>query len=66
MTESQVLKLDEAAQYLRVSPRVVRNLISNGELWGRKVGGSWRVRRIDVEGLLSPSSSQSTVASAGA
>ena len=55
MTESQILTLDEAATYLRVSRKVARNLVKSGELWGRKVGGSWRVRRVDVEALLSPS-----------
>lgn len=46
----------EAADYLRITARHVRNMIADGRLTGYTVGGrvSYRVRRDDVEALLQP------------
>ena len=46
----------EAAEYLRITARHVRNLIAEGTLTGYSVGGkrTVRVRRDEVEALFAP------------
>lgn len=40
--ETEILTVDEAAQILNVEPNVVTELLNDGELPGRLVGGQWR------------------------
>lgn len=46
----------EAADYLRLTDRHIRNLIADGRLTGFTVGGrrTMRVRREEVESLMQP------------
>lgn len=43
--ENEPMTPKEAGLLLRVSPRTVRNLISSGELVGRRVAGKYRTTR---------------------
>ena len=38
----------EAAEYLQISDRTLRRLISDGELTGYRMGGSGRTIRVDL------------------
>jgi excisionase family DNA binding protein len=53
-TVPEVLTVEEAAQYLRVSPQTVYSLARNAELPGSKIGGQLRFLRSALEGLLKP------------
>jgi excisionase family DNA binding protein len=46
---SRLLKIDEAAEYLAVSPNTVRNLISEGSLIPVRVRADLRIELDEVE-----------------
>ena len=48
-----LLKVKDAAAYLRVDPVTVYRLLSQGKLPARKVGQSWRFRRDELEAYAS-------------
>lgn len=50
-TESDLLRIHEAASYLRCSVATVRRLIDRGELPVLRLGGLVRIRRGDLEAL---------------
>jgi excisionase family DNA binding protein len=41
----EILTPREAADYLSIHVRTIYRLAKNGEIPGRKVGGSWRFRK---------------------
>jgi excisionase family DNA binding protein len=41
----EILTPREAAQYLSIHVRTIYRLAKNGEIPGRKVGGSWRFKK---------------------
>jgi excisionase family DNA binding protein len=43
---------DEAAEYLKISPKTVRKWLREGKLGGRKVGKIWRVRQDELDALV--------------
>lgn len=49
----EVLTPREAAEYLNVHIRTIYRLAKNGEIPGRKVGGSWRFKKNVLDELLS-------------
>jgi len=49
----EVLTPREAADYLKIHVRTIYRLAKNMEIPGRKVGGSWRFKREDLEEWLS-------------
>ena len=49
---SPVLRLDEAAELLRLSTRTVVKLAITGAIIGRKVGRQWRFLRTDLEAYV--------------
>ena len=53
MSEHDLLTVDEVAEYLRIKSTTVRDLIKRGELPAARVGRVYRIRRADVEKLLS-------------
>jgi len=53
MSAHDLLTVDEVAEYLRVKATTVRELIKRGELPAAKVGRVYRIKRTDVETLLS-------------
>jgi len=53
MGAHDLLTVDEVAEYLRIKATTVRELIKRGELPAAKVGRVYRIKRTDVETLLS-------------
>ena len=49
----EILTPREAAQYLSVHVRTIYRLAKNGEIPGRKVGGSWRFKKETLDRWLS-------------
>ena len=49
----EIMTPREAAEYLSVHVRTIYRLAKNGNIPGRKVGGSWRFRRDALDEWLS-------------
>jgi excisionase family DNA binding protein len=49
----EILTPREAAEYLSVHVRTIYRLAKNGEIPGRKVGGSWRFKKNALDEWLS-------------
>ena len=47
-----ILTPDEAAAYLRVTPRTVTKLLREGTIKGIKIGKFWRIRKVDLDMFL--------------
>jgi len=47
--EGEILTLDEVAAYLRAGKRTVYRLAAEGKLPAFKLGGTWRLRRSDLD-----------------
>lgn len=52
MKKSNVMTLDEAAHYLRVSRQTTYRLVEAGKIPARKVGHRWRISRFALEKYL--------------
>ena len=49
----ELLTVSQAADYLKLSEKTVRRLISNQTLLAAKVGGrAWRIKESDIEAYL--------------
>src|SRR6266516_1060013 len=57
-TLPDVLTLAEAAEFLRLEPKKVQDLVAHGELPGRKVGDDYRFLRSALETWLEGTSSK--------
>ena len=55
LTLKDVMTPREAARYLSIHVRTIYRLARDGEIPGRKVGGSWRFRRNTLDQWLSGS-----------
>lgn len=49
----EILTPREAADYLSVHVRTIYRLVKNGDIPGRKVGGSWRFKKEALDQWLS-------------
>lgn len=49
---SEWLDAEQAAGIVKVHPRTIRNLATNGALPGTRVGKQWRFRRADLDAYL--------------
>ena len=54
-TEGEILTLDEVAAYLKAGKRTVYRLAQKGEIPAFKLGGTWRVRRSDLDRWIAES-----------
>lgn len=54
-TEGEILTLDEVAAYLKAGKRTVYRLAQKGEIAAFKLGGTWRVRRSDLDRWIAES-----------
>ncbi len=52
---SEVLTVQEVANYLRIDARTVYRLANRGDLPCKKIGRQWRFNRDDIKGLVSRS-----------
>jgi len=53
MRVKEIMTPREAAEYLSVHVRTIYRLAKNGEIPGRKVGGSWRFKKDALDDWLS-------------
>ena len=55
--KDEILTIGQTAQLLKISPRLVYDLVSSdrqpGKIFAKKVGRSWRILRREVERYLS-------------
>jgi excisionase family DNA binding protein len=49
----EIMTPREAAEYLSVHVRTIYRLAKNGEIPGRKIGGSWRFKKDTLDDWLS-------------
>ncbi|GHO73992.1 DNA-binding protein [Ktedonobacter sp. SOSP1-85] len=49
LVANDILDADEVGEMLKIHPRTVKRLASQGELPGFKVGGQWRFRREAID-----------------
>lgn len=49
MAKEEILTLNEAAEFLNMSPETVVNLVSQKEMKGMKIGNQWRFMKDDLE-----------------
>ena len=49
---SEILTIPQAAEYLQVCDKTIRRLISNKKLSASKIGGSWRIKKSDIDDYL--------------
>jgi excisionase family DNA binding protein len=65
----EIMTPRDAAEYLSVHVRTIYRLAKNGEIPGRKIGGSWRFKRHALDKWLSirenPSSNKEAPSSNG-
>jgi excisionase family DNA binding protein len=54
--KEEILTINECAEFLKVSPRLIYDLVSeervHGKIFAKKVGRSWRILRKEVEAYL--------------
>ena len=58
----ELYTVEQAAEYLKVSTKTVRRLIKANKLLASKVGGSWRIKKIDIENYLNETRNRVEVA----
>jgi excisionase family DNA binding protein len=49
----EIMTPRDAAEYLSVHVRTIYRLVKNGEIPGRKIGGSWRFKKDALDEWLS-------------
>ena len=49
MVETDILTIQEVADYLRITQKTAYRLAANDTLPGFKVGGSWRFRKSEIK-----------------
>ena len=49
---NEIMTTDEAAVYLKMSPRTVRLLLGDKKLPGAKVGNTWRLSKADLDAFI--------------
>ncbi|WP_176331625.1 methylation-associated defense system helix-turn-helix domain-containing protein MAD1 [Burkholderia vietnamiensis] len=50
--ESDILTLEEVAEYLKASKRTIYRMAQKGEIPAFKFGGSWRFRRQELDAWI--------------
>jgi len=56
-TAPSLLSIDEVAEYLGYKADTVLRHVRRGTIPGRKVGGRWYIRVVDLEAMFAPSTS---------
>lgn len=49
---TEIMTIQQTANYLQVCDKTVRRLISKKELSASKIGKSWRIKKIDIDEYL--------------
>ena len=50
--QMDIMTISQTASYLQVCEKTIRRRIEKKELTASKVGGSWRIRKADVDDYL--------------
>jgi excisionase family DNA binding protein len=50
--DDRLYKIREAAEFLRLSTRTVRDYVKRGEIKGKIIGKQWRFRRADLDAFF--------------
>ena len=50
--ENNILTVSQVAEYLKLSEKTIRRLITNRQLKASKIGSSWRIQMIDIKNYL--------------
>jgi len=61
----EIMNLGEASRYLRIKPRTLYSLAARGEVPAAKIGGQWRFRRSQLDGLFEESRPSMPLTSGG-
>jgi len=48
----EILTVYETADYLKLSDKTIRRLISDNSLVASKIGSTWRIRKTDIDEYL--------------
>lgn len=48
----EILTIPQTAEYLQVCDKTIRRLISSKKLSASKIGGSWRIKKSDIDDYL--------------
>lgn len=51
-SDDRLYTIREAAEFLRLSTRTVREYVKRGELSGKIIGNRWRFRRADLDAFF--------------
>jgi len=52
MVETDILTIQDVADYLRITQKTAYRLAANDTLPGFKVGGSWRFKKSEIEAWI--------------
>lgn len=52
MSEAEVMTVKELCDYLRLTKKTILKLLNEGQIPARKVGGSWRILKGEVDKYL--------------
>jgi excisionase family DNA binding protein len=55
-TEGDILTIKQVAEYLKVTDRTIYRLAATKRIPAFKVGGTWRFRKLDIDGWISAQS----------
>jgi excisionase family DNA binding protein len=50
--KEEILTVKELCDYLKLSKKTILKLLNSGEIPARKVGGSWRILKSQVDNYL--------------
>jgi excisionase family DNA binding protein len=50
--DERLLDIREAAEFLKLSTRTVREYVKRGEIRGKLIGNRWRFRRADLDAFF--------------
>ncbi len=52
MNEKEIMTVKELCDYLRLSKKTILRILKAGQIPARKVGGSWRILKSEVDKYL--------------
>ncbi len=58
LLRDRLFTIQEAAEFLRLSTRTVRNYVKRREIKGKIIGKQWRFRRADLDAFFESAPSQ--------
>jgi excisionase family DNA binding protein len=53
--EKEIFSVEETAKILDMHPKTIRRYVKNGILKANKLGGQWKIKKLDLEKLMDTS-----------